>query len=250
VFEISAHQWVGSQVYGGAPYSSEGLDRVWRLCQGTDPDLNCRDRFRLELTKTSVTIYVNGTLYFQQSGLPVGAQFPDAFVNGDLYAYFAGWEVRATAQTIRYHWDRLAINPSTGPSAPPIGTPPPATPIPTACTPRPNVSVTTSSAGPGSLRVTVAAQGTNNQLSSLQFGGTPPHVSTNDLVDIPAMSGSPPVAAQTGRSGTFAVTLPAGTQSVTFSVRKATASAATTVYLVATDGCGPWPTFVGLGANA
>jgi hypothetical protein len=116
---MSSFEQVGTSSFGGAPDNAGPLDKAWRTCNGTDPDINCRDRFRMELTKTSVTIYVNGVKYFEQRGLKV--PFPDALVNGNVYVYFAGWEVRQSADTIRYHWDHLAVNPGAGPltAAPP-----------------------------------------------------------------------------------------------------------------------------------
>jgi hypothetical protein len=126
VWEMSNFEEVGTTNFGGYPDNGGPLDKAWRTCNGTDPDINCRDRFRMELTKTSVTIYVNGVKYFEQTGLKV--PFPDALVNGNVYVYFAGWEVRQTAETIRFHWDHLAINPAGGPTSAP---PPPPVPSPT-----------------------------------------------------------------------------------------------------------------------
>lgn len=115
VFEMSWFQQIGREVYGG--YPSNGLENAWRVCQVADPDTACRDRFRLELTKDSVTLYVNGTLYFRQAGLPAAAQLPDELVNGDVYTYFAGWQGRQDAPSIRFHWGRLAVNPDDLPTA-------------------------------------------------------------------------------------------------------------------------------------
>ena len=126
VWEMSSFEQVGTTSFGGFPDTGGPLDQAWRTCNGTDPDINCRDRFRMELTKTSVTIYVNGVKYFEQTGLKV--PFPDALVNGNVYVYFAGWEVRQTADTIRYHWDHLAVNPGGELSAAPP--PPQAQPAP------------------------------------------------------------------------------------------------------------------------
>ena len=99
VWEMSHFQHVGTQVYGG--YPSGGLENAWRVCRGADPDTTCRDRFRLELTRDSVTLSVNGVRYFEQRGLR--RPFPDALVNGEVYVYFAGWQVRQRAEVIRFH---------------------------------------------------------------------------------------------------------------------------------------------------
>src|SRR5437764_472059 len=125
VWEMSNFEHVGTTSFGGFP--ANGLEKLWRTCVNEDPDTTCRDRFRMELTKTSVTLYVNGSKYFEQTGLKV--PFPDELVNGDVYVYMAGWQVRQPAETIRFHWDHLAINPAAGPSAAPgFGSSPPPTP--------------------------------------------------------------------------------------------------------------------------
>lgn len=114
IWEMSAHQPVGTTNYGGSPF--EGRGDYWRECGENDPDMLCRDRFRLELTRSSLTLYVNGNKYFEQTGVPT---FPDAFYNGDLYVYFASVAVSHPAEVIRFHWDRVSVNPDTPPSAAP-----------------------------------------------------------------------------------------------------------------------------------
>jgi hypothetical protein len=148
VWEMSEFEHVGATSFGG--YPSNGLEKLWRTCVNEDPDTTCRDRFRMELTKTSVTLYVNGSKYFEQTGLKV--PFPDELVNGDVYVYMAGWQVRQPAETIRFHWDHLAINPSAGPSpAPGFGgapSPPTATPVVPTATATPPSSTSTSTPAP------------------------------------------------------------------------------------------------------
>jgi hypothetical protein len=113
--------WIpdGAQVEGGGPFPSGGpRDQAWRVCQGTDPDTNCRDRFRLELTRDTLTLYVNGVNYFAVSQLPPGKTM-EALVNADVYAYFGSWTYRPDADTVRFHWGHLAVNPDTQPTAAP-----------------------------------------------------------------------------------------------------------------------------------
>lgn len=111
-FEISFFQHEGAaQVLGGGPFSPEA-DKAWRVCQQTDPDLNCRDQFRLELSRDAVTLFVNGTKYMEHRGLPADKQLPDALLKGDVYVYFASWIHKPEAPVTRFHWDRLAVNPS------------------------------------------------------------------------------------------------------------------------------------------
>jgi hypothetical protein len=116
-WEVSSHQQEGgAQIFQGGPFEPE-LDRAWRVCRGTDPDANCRDRFRLELTRDSLTLYVNGVRYFAATGFAPGSQM-DALVNApQTYVYFASWIYRPPVDTVRFHWDRLAVNPGTPPSA-------------------------------------------------------------------------------------------------------------------------------------
>lgn len=120
-WEMSFFQHVGTHVEGGGPWG-EG-DRAFRVCEGNDPDINCRDRFRLELTANSLTIYVNDYKYFEQSGIP---QLPAALTQGPLYVYFAGviWRSLPGDETLRFHWDRVSVNPGSAPTQPPPPPPP------------------------------------------------------------------------------------------------------------------------------
>jgi hypothetical protein len=107
------------------------------------------------------------------------------------------------------------------------------------CAPRPKVEVL-AVADNGRLRVTVNAghsAGTpTNELRGIRFG-TP----TNALVELVGHVPSPAVPQP--------ITLPPGTRSVTFFVRRAQAGA-TTVPFTVVDSCGEWPTFVGGGQSA
>lgn len=111
VWEISFFQVTGTN-YGGEPGPEGGeRDLAWRECDG---DLAaCRDRFRLELTRDSLSLYVNGVLYFAQTDLPPEAQLPDEFLEGDIYAYFMSWGAVSGSgpESFTYHWDRVAVNP-------------------------------------------------------------------------------------------------------------------------------------------
>jgi hypothetical protein len=119
VFEVSNFQDGGGHVFGGGPFTPE-LDAAWRICQGTDPDTNCRDRFRWEIERTQLTLYVNGVMYMQHSDLPDKAALPAALTESPVYVYLAGVVYKPSGETVRFHWDRLAINPEGGPSAAPV----------------------------------------------------------------------------------------------------------------------------------
>lgn len=108
---MSSERAEGAAVsFGGSP-STPALAAAFRLCRPEDPDTACRDGFRLELTNDSVTLWANGTRYFETSGLPPSSQLPSALTNGDVYVYFASWAYLGQAATERFHWGRIAINP-------------------------------------------------------------------------------------------------------------------------------------------
>ena len=111
VLEISWFQNCGSSTMGGHPSTSP----AWRRCVNDGPDMLCRDRFRMEVTKNSLTLYVNGVKYFEDAGWPAAHQLPDSFINGDVYVYQSNWQNRAGSRAYRYHWDHFAVNPPHGP---------------------------------------------------------------------------------------------------------------------------------------
>jgi hypothetical protein len=126
VFEISFFQHAGAKsVFGGEPGPPQ-LDAAWRVCYSDEPDLWCRDRFRLDLTRDSVTLYVNAVKYFEVLGLPPDKQFPDALTNGPVYVYNGSVIYKpydgplGTYPVTRFHWDRFAVNPGTPPTASPL----------------------------------------------------------------------------------------------------------------------------------
>jgi hypothetical protein len=115
VAEMSFFQKCGTSTMGGEPGGNLGT--YWRECVREGMDMDCRDRFRLEVTKSSLTLYVNGFKYFEDANWPAAHQLPDSFINGDIYVYQSNWQNRAGSHAYRYHWDRFAVNPPTGPTA-------------------------------------------------------------------------------------------------------------------------------------
>src|SRR5581483_8315695 len=91
--------------------AAAGTVSAFRRCGHNQMDLHCRDRFRLELTRDSVTILVNGRPYFRQSAIEPAYQLPDEFLAAEQYVYFSSWVNRPLESSYRFHWDRLAINP-------------------------------------------------------------------------------------------------------------------------------------------
>jgi hypothetical protein len=110
LFELSAERDEQAKfAFGGAPTQSS-LAAAWRQCAPTDPDTKCRDRFKVELTRDSVRLSVNGTVYMEHSGLPPERQLPNELLQADLYVYFASWAYLSEPAVQRFHWGRLAIN--------------------------------------------------------------------------------------------------------------------------------------------
>lgn len=109
---------------------------------------------------------------------------------------------------------------------------------PANCNPRPRVGVQTSTQN-GALQVTVSAtsqSGLSNALHSLTW---------NSLVNASVtLDGVGPV------SQGQVTTLPVGSQTATFQVRRSTADQPTTVRFTVSDACGEWRTFVGGGPGA
>lgn len=116
-----------------------------RTCpSNTSYDL-CNDRYRMELTKTGITVYVNGQLEFEDSGWDTAHQLPDSMISGQVYVYFDDWLgfANATNDVFRYNWDRIAVNPTNAngtlalPSASPsyLASHPALTPSPTLAPP-------------------------------------------------------------------------------------------------------------------
>lgn len=113
------------------------------------------------------------------------------------------------------------------------------------CAPVPAVVIRTA-AGGGVLTVTVSA-GRNpiqarNVLKSIRIGAA-----TNAQVEVPVQAG---IATAHAGQRDFTITITPNTEDLTFMIRRQVAGQATHVPLVVTDNCGPWPTFVGGGAEA
>ncbi len=109
IWEMSFFQLIGTDNSGGGPWG-EG-ETAWRSCGSGKSDIQCRDRFRLELTETSLTLFVNGYRYFQQKGLP---PLPAKLLNQPVFVYFSGVNTQIRDGVARFHWDSLSINQSVG----------------------------------------------------------------------------------------------------------------------------------------
>jgi hypothetical protein len=108
VWELSFFQNIpGGTIEGGGPYGS--LANAWRECGSTDPDTFCRDKFRLEVAHDRLTLFVNGVKY-QQHRLPANS-VPPELLSQNMYIYFSSVVQGLNAETARFHWDRVAVNP-------------------------------------------------------------------------------------------------------------------------------------------
>lgn len=122
--EISFHQHCGETSGGGLwatdpLYPENRAEDFARSCEPNQSDIFCRDRFRMELTKDSLTLFVNGFKLFESKDWPSDKHLADSFISGEVYVYFSNWSWRSDGELVRYHWDRLAINPIGGPTSSP-----------------------------------------------------------------------------------------------------------------------------------
>ena len=163
---------------GGDP-SSPGLADKWAVCSSADdPDAICRNLFRLELTNTELWLYVKKpgapaySLYYR-AGL-IDANLGHILDNpSGFYVFFGDFAYRIVDDTvIRFHWDRIAVNPETiGQEAPPSTPTRTATPTrtPTATPPVPTAtaaSTTTSTPTPEPSPSTTAPASTATPTST------------------------------------------------------------------------------------
>ena len=143
---------VASETNGGPPSPGSPIDVAWRGCAtAQDPDTSCRNHHRIELTTTTIKFF-----HRNQSQTSWTAGYSAVFENnemtnvlnapGGFFVYFGDFAYRIEQDVVvRFHWDRLAINPeqATGPSPTPTNTPtntpapPTAIPTPTSVTATP-----------------------------------------------------------------------------------------------------------------
>lgn len=118
IWEMSFFQHVGTSVFGGSDFVGDG--EVFEECSEGSPDSECRSRWRLELTETSLSVFINEQLYFEQTGIP---PLPTELFDAELYVYASSITGAHDGDAIRYHWDRFAVNPDAEPVGPPVDPP-------------------------------------------------------------------------------------------------------------------------------
>ncbi len=95
-------------------YNTSGF---WRQCQANADDAQCFDRFRMELGKDFLLVYVNGALQREIRGMTTGrsgqdARIPDSWLSPTgVHVYYTDWINGGQHATNRFFWDRLAVNP-------------------------------------------------------------------------------------------------------------------------------------------
>ena len=188
VFEISAPGRCGTVAHSGGGRFNDNVT-FWRRCPTNTMDVHCRDRFRLELAKDGMTLYVNGHLYFQDLGWDAAHQIPQSAVDGSWYVYFSEFRggFAQTGSFYRVHWDRLAINPH-NPDGSPLG--------PTTAT---SFCLGQTNGGP-------------NTCPHFHLGDpTPPPVATNTPIPVPTNTPLPPTATPTNTPVPAATATPTNT---------------------------------------
>ncbi|HLJ69534.1 MAG TPA: hypothetical protein VKX16_19435 [Chloroflexota bacterium] len=117
--------WVNGKLYH--------LSDFFRRCAHNQMDMYCRDRFRIDMTPSQLSVYVNGQLFLQATAtantqiadLPKGQLFPTQMLDGStpLYTYVGDWMGSGAEHHpglfVRYHFQHIAVNPGTPPSASP-----------------------------------------------------------------------------------------------------------------------------------
>ncbi len=160
VFEASFFQTDHAATsFGGYPEAAPG---AWRTCNATqDPDVLCRNTFRLTLRDTSFRIDVNGQRFFEQTGVPSMA----GLLGSPMYVYQSNSLWRVGGIVFRSHWDHFAVNPAL------IGdvTPTPTTTV----TPTPTVVPTPTPTATGTPSATPTASPTPSPTATPTPTGTP-----------------------------------------------------------------------------
>jgi hypothetical protein len=114
--------YTAARVEGGVPdYLIPGTNLrmadVWRTCGANEHDLHCRDRFRMELTRDSLHLFVNGYLVYRIDGLYAvnphnGAdnRIPESWISKGVRPYFTSWVNNGQHDPIRWHWNDVEVN--------------------------------------------------------------------------------------------------------------------------------------------
>ncbi len=181
----------------------------------------------LNVFGTTNDLYANGGVYVNSAGI---GPFQPAFPLKDIA--FRTYVSPPTATPTLTSTPTLTPTPTATPTLTPTATPTTTGSPVLSCMPRPRVVVSVAPSGLNQFTATVQASGAASVLQELRFGAA-----ANATISAGASSGT----------GGFTATLPAGSTSATFTVRRTQAGQPVHVPLVVVDSCGLWPTFVGAG---
>jgi uncharacterized protein YkwD len=176
------------------------------------------------VTQLPINFGDNGVSWVPQ-GLVTGAGVADLTVTVSVNNVLINGTPRNFSYTM------TIIDPNLTPPTPPT---PPFT-----CSPRPRPTVSVAGGGPGQIVAPINVAGTGNVMSSVRFGQGNRTIA-NATVNVQGIA--------TGVTSGQTVALPASTTQIVLTVGRA-APGAVTVPFALTDGCGEWPSFVGMGAN-
>jgi hypothetical protein len=145
---------------------------AWKGCNTTqDPDVVCRNKFRWEIRADEVKLYSNGTLFYHAGLINTEMNNILRAQNG-FYVFFGDFAYRfEPGRALRFHWDRVAINPAGGTTPPPPTATPTRTPIATPTrTPVPTPGTTPApTIGPATGTVTFDDKAGQNQALNGQY---------------------------------------------------------------------------------
>lgn len=110
--------------FGGDPAVAE-LSDAWAVCDDEDdPDVLCRNTFRVTITEDTLRIdvkkpggsyvrYYEATPCNDRNACETGQMGRILNNPGGFYVFFAGFAYRIeNDEVLRFHWDRLAVNPT------------------------------------------------------------------------------------------------------------------------------------------
>ena len=103
------------------PNTNLRVNNVWRQCTDGQEYEACLDRFRMEITKDTIHILVNGFLVMTIDGLfarnPQDGRdnrIPDSWLGPrGVQVYYSSWINGGIHHATRFYWDRVAVNPNT-----------------------------------------------------------------------------------------------------------------------------------------
>ena len=109
------------QVIGGYPQwpipgTNMRVQDVWRSCAANEHDLHCRDRFRMEVSRDRVDLYVNGyeAMHMLLTATnPEGrdSRIPESWFDSGVRVYLTSWVNGGQHTPTRWHWNEVRINP-------------------------------------------------------------------------------------------------------------------------------------------